>query len=164
MAELLKCYYPRLVELHNYASASSLNAKKENWSTLNRKVLVKLDMKLNKDVIHHLANASPGSIEKLLWELRTKILAEGEGLHRSGFKCNTEDVGIKSSSNSAFPMFSVLLLLLLLGQLLAASEPVLRYQTCLLRAFCPQKRKSETTRRTKMIRWIRRERCQRTSP
>lgn len=76
MAELLKMYYPRHVELHNYVPASNLNTKKDNWNTLNRKVLMKLNMKLNKDTIYHLANASQGAIEKLLLELRIKVLRD----------------------------------------------------------------------------------------
>lgn len=99
MAELLKLYYPRHVELHNYAPASSLHAKRENWSTLNRKVLSKLDMKLNKDTIHHLANASQGAIEKLLCELRTKILMEEENAHNSKLKCSPQEADVKTSSN-----------------------------------------------------------------
>jgi hypothetical protein len=37
VAEILKQYYPKLVQLHNYPSASALNAKFNNWKTLNCK-------------------------------------------------------------------------------------------------------------------------------
>lgn len=37
MAEIVKHYFPRLVEIHNYPSASSTNQKLYNWSTLNGK-------------------------------------------------------------------------------------------------------------------------------
>ncbi|KAL6446519.1 hypothetical protein ACFW04_001220 [Cataglyphis niger] len=90
MAEILKVYYPRYVELHNYVPASNLNMKKENWNTLNRKVLAKIDMKLSKDTIHHLANASQGAIEKLLLELKMKILKNDEETHRPKSKYNAE--------------------------------------------------------------------------
>ncbi|XP_053985429.1 sperm flagellar protein 1-like [Hylaeus volcanicus] len=78
MAEVLKVYYPRYVDLHNYVPASSLSTKKENWSILNRKVLSKIDMKLSKDAINQLANCHPGTAEQLLLELRDKILKNSE--------------------------------------------------------------------------------------
>lgn len=50
---------------------------------LNRKVLTKLDIKLSKDMIHHLIHASQSSIEKLLSELRSKILKDGKEIYKS---------------------------------------------------------------------------------
>ena len=35
VAEILRQYHPRLVQLHNYPPASALNAKFNNWKTLN---------------------------------------------------------------------------------------------------------------------------------
>lgn len=100
VAEVLKVYYPRYVELHNYVSASNLNTKKENWSTLNRKVLVKIDMKLNKEMIHHLANASQGAIEKLLLEIRAKVLRGEEEAHKSKLvKQSVECSDVETPSN-----------------------------------------------------------------
>ncbi|XP_043251016.1 uncharacterized protein LOC122396556 [Colletes gigas] len=74
MAEILKVYYPRYVDLHNYVPANSLTTKKENWGILNRKVFSKIDMKLSKDTISQLANSHPGVAEHLLLELRDKVL------------------------------------------------------------------------------------------
>lgn len=76
MAELLKRYYPRHVEIHNYIPGNSVAKKIDNWCTLNRKVLSKLDIKLGKEVINQLANSQPGTIEKVLTDLRHKILKD----------------------------------------------------------------------------------------
>lgn len=76
MAELLKRYYPRHVDIHNYIPGNSLGKKIDNWCTLNRKVLSKLEIKLTKDVINQLANSQAGVIEKVLVELRAKILKD----------------------------------------------------------------------------------------
>jgi len=36
VAEVVKYYYPNLVDLHNYPPAQSLNNKTANWNVLNR--------------------------------------------------------------------------------------------------------------------------------
>ncbi|KYN05277.1 PREDICTED: sperm flagellar protein 1-like [Cyphomyrmex costatus] len=100
-AEVLKLYYPRHVELHNYVPANSINTKKENWKMLNRKVLVKLDMKLSSDTIHQLANGSQGAIEKLLTKLRVKVLRDDVEIHKPKVKdveSNVEGEKIGDSS------------------------------------------------------------------
>lgn len=76
MAELLKRYYPKHVDVHNYVAGNSIARKIDNWCTLNRKVLSKLDMRLGKDAINQLANSQPGIIEKVLVDLRAKILKD----------------------------------------------------------------------------------------
>lgn len=53
---------------------------------LNRKVLVKLDMKLSSDTIHQLANGSQDAIEKLLTKLRMKVLKDGVEMNRPKLK------------------------------------------------------------------------------
>ncbi|XP_076293791.1 sperm flagellar protein 1 isoform X2 [Lasioglossum baleicum] len=81
MAELLKVYYPRYVDLHNYVPANNFTTKKENWNILNRKVLSKIDMKQSKDTINQLANFHPGTVEHLLLELWNKLLKDPEHQH-----------------------------------------------------------------------------------
>ncbi|XP_048514754.1 sperm flagellar protein 1-like [Athalia rosae] len=76
MAEVLRLYFPRLVNVHNYIPASNVASKIENWNTLNRRILSKIDMKLGKEVINQLANAQQGVIEKVLMDLRRKIIAK----------------------------------------------------------------------------------------
>ncbi|KAI4501641.1 hypothetical protein M0802_002976 [Mischocyttarus mexicanus] len=73
LAEILKVYYPRYVDLHNYIPANNYFLKKENWNTLNRKILTKIDIKLNKDIVSQLVNGHQESIEKLLFDIKCKI-------------------------------------------------------------------------------------------
>lgn len=54
--------------------------KKENWKILNRKVLSKIHMKLNKNIINQLANCHPGTAEYFLLELKKKVLKDFENL------------------------------------------------------------------------------------
>lgn len=76
MAELLKRYYPKYVDVKNYIPGCSLSKKIDNWCTLNRKVLSKLDIKLSKDTINSLAQSQPGTIEKILFDIRSKIIKD----------------------------------------------------------------------------------------
>ena len=68
-AEMIKYHYPRLVDLHNYPSASSTKAKIINWETLNKKVLKKIGLKLGKNEIDDLVRSKPNAIENLLGRL-----------------------------------------------------------------------------------------------
>ena len=68
-AEMIKYHYPRLVDLHNYPSASSTKAKIINWETLNKKVLKKIGLKLGKNEIDDLVRSKPNAIENLLERL-----------------------------------------------------------------------------------------------
>lgn len=73
VAEILKQYFPRNVDLHNYTSTSSLAQKIINWKTLNWKVLNKMKINLNSTEMQQLANACPGAIERLLTKIRGKM-------------------------------------------------------------------------------------------
>ncbi|XP_014667692.1 PREDICTED: sperm flagellar protein 1-like [Priapulus caudatus] len=72
-AEVVKFFFPRLVEIHNYVSANSVNQKVDNWNTLNRKVLSKINFNVTPDVINQIVNCKPSAIECVLSNLRTKI-------------------------------------------------------------------------------------------
>ncbi|OWF50992.1 sperm flagellar protein 1-like isoform X2 [Mizuhopecten yessoensis] len=73
VAEMIRYYFPRLVELHNYTASSNTKKKISNWRVLNRKVLNKLHFELGDDVLHDLTQAKPYTIEKVLIELKTRI-------------------------------------------------------------------------------------------
>ena len=66
-------YLPNLVDLHNYSSANSLEYKKSNWLTLNKKVLSQFGLDLSDVIITGLSNGKPGLIEVLLYNVRFKI-------------------------------------------------------------------------------------------
>ncbi|XP_064631495.1 sperm flagellar protein 1-like isoform X10 [Lineus longissimus] len=72
-AELIKFYFPKLVEVHNYTPANATKQKEENWYLLNRKVLKKLNMELSEDVIRSIATNKPSTVERVLLIMRSKI-------------------------------------------------------------------------------------------
>ena len=66
LAEILKKYVPRLVDLHNYPDYSSTKHKLSNWETLNNKVLKKIGLRLTKKEINDVVNCKPQAIEEIL--------------------------------------------------------------------------------------------------
>ncbi|CAH0554357.1 unnamed protein product [Brassicogethes aeneus] len=73
LAEILKQHYPKLVELHNYSPQNAIQPKINNWNALNKKVLRKLQINLTPETVDNLSKAVPGTIEKLLYEVKKKI-------------------------------------------------------------------------------------------
>ncbi|XP_054846183.1 sperm flagellar protein 1-like [Eublepharis macularius] len=72
-AEVVKFYFPKMVEMHNYVPANSTQQKLSNWGHLNRKVLNKLNFSVPEDVIRKIVQCSPGVVELVLIPLRQKI-------------------------------------------------------------------------------------------
>ncbi|XP_075042912.1 sperm flagellar protein 1 [Mixophyes fleayi] len=72
-AELVKFHFPKLVEMHNYVPANSTQQKFNNWTTLKRKVLSKINFSVPDDVIRKIIQCSPGVVELVLHTLRQKI-------------------------------------------------------------------------------------------
>ena len=66
LAEIIKNYLPRLVDLHNYPSCSNSKHKESNWNVLNNKVLKRLGIKLNKKEINDIIKCEHLAIEHLL--------------------------------------------------------------------------------------------------
>jgi hypothetical protein len=73
MAEVLKYFYPKLVDLHNYQEANSINKKIDNWNTLNQKVFKKLNINLSKKIIDEVSHSQIGTIEIILKIIYDKI-------------------------------------------------------------------------------------------
>ncbi|XP_059701668.1 sperm flagellar protein 1 [Haemorhous mexicanus] len=73
-AEVVKFFFPSLVELHSFVPTSSTAQKVANWGHLNRKVLSKLNLRLPEELIQGLVRSQPGAAEQLLQLLRDKIL------------------------------------------------------------------------------------------
>ncbi|XP_050566466.1 UPF0687 protein C20orf27 homolog isoform X7 [Cygnus atratus] len=72
-AELVKFFFPAMVQLHSYVPASSTPQKLANWGHLNRKVLSKLNFSLPDEVIRQVVQCRPGTVEQVLLLLRQKI-------------------------------------------------------------------------------------------
>ena len=73
VAEIIKHYLRRLVDLHNYPSASSTMQKTTNWNTLNTKVLKKIGVKMTKQEINDIITCKPLAIEHLLQRIYDAI-------------------------------------------------------------------------------------------
>ena len=73
MAEIVKHYFPHLVEIHNYSAAHSVSQKTYNWNTLNQKVFKKIGFMLSKKDIDDAVNCVPDIVEKILKVLHTNV-------------------------------------------------------------------------------------------
>lgn len=86
MAEIARHFFPKLVQIHNYSSASSNTQKMYNWNTLNRmfllcnavtlyvdKVLRKLDFPLTREEIDAIVKCKMGAIEYILKNFQVRI-------------------------------------------------------------------------------------------
>ncbi|XP_014482863.1 PREDICTED: sperm flagellar protein 1 isoform X2 [Dinoponera quadriceps] len=91
MAEVLKYYYPKYVDVHNYVAGNSIAKKVDNWCTLNRKVFSKIDMKLRKELINQLAGSQSGVIEKVLADLRARIQKDCDADEQSLYSNHEDD-------------------------------------------------------------------------
>ena len=74
MAELIKYHIPKIVEIHNYSSASSTQQKQYNWSTLNKKVLKRLGIQLSKKDIDNIIAFEAMAVENILKNVYRKVL------------------------------------------------------------------------------------------
>ena len=73
VAEIVKYYFPSLVELHNYPSVNSLRLKLINWETLNKRVLSKISYSLPLNVMKQIVESSPNAVQAFLLGLMQKI-------------------------------------------------------------------------------------------
>ncbi|XP_075874778.1 sperm flagellar protein 1 isoform X2 [Nelusetta ayraudi] len=77
-AEVVKHFFPKLVEMHNYVPANSTQQKLSNWSVLNRKVFSKLNFHVPEETVGGIVLCTAGVIEPTLSTLREKILSKVE--------------------------------------------------------------------------------------
>ncbi|XP_069741399.1 sperm flagellar protein 1 isoform X4 [Narcine bancroftii] len=80
VAEVVKHFLPKLVDMHNYIPANSTQQKLSNWQLLNRKVFFKLHFHISEETLKMLVKSSPGIIEPVLSTLRQKIEEELNGI------------------------------------------------------------------------------------
>ncbi|XP_077469676.1 sperm flagellar protein 1 [Stigmatopora argus] len=73
VAEVVKHFCPKIIDLHNYTPASSTQQKLSNWNLLNRKVFSKLNFHVPEKSVKKIVLRSAGVIESVLSDLREKI-------------------------------------------------------------------------------------------
>uniref|UniRef100_A0A3Q0RU50 Sperm flagellar 1 n=1 Tax=Amphilophus citrinellus TaxID=61819 RepID=A0A3Q0RU50_AMPCI len=72
-AEVVKHFFPKLVDLHNYVPASSTQQKLSNWKLLNRKVFSKLNFHVPEETLKKITLSTAGAVVPVLSALREKI-------------------------------------------------------------------------------------------
>ncbi|KAK7930792.1 hypothetical protein WMY93_007187 [Mugilogobius chulae] len=72
-AEVVKYYFPKLVDLHNYVPANSKPQKLSNWNLLNRKVFSKLNFQVTEDTVEKIVQNTSGAIETVLKIIKEKV-------------------------------------------------------------------------------------------
>ncbi|XP_038599244.1 sperm flagellar protein 1 [Tachyglossus aculeatus] len=95
VAEIVKHFQPKLVEMHNYIPASSTDQKLSNWSTLNRKVFPKLNFRVSTEDIRKVVANTSGAIEPILFTLRQKIEEKWKEKANQEAQTNTKDLGCR---------------------------------------------------------------------
>ena len=78
MAEIMKHYYPKMVDIYNYPEATSTQLKLTNWNTLCLKVFRKIGFSLSKVELENVVNSKPKAIENVLWRLYNKLISIGK--------------------------------------------------------------------------------------
>ncbi|KAM6267040.1 sperm flagellar protein 1 isoform 2-T2 [Spheniscus humboldti] len=91
-AEVVKFFFPAMVQLHSYVPASSTPQKLTNWGHLNRKVLSKLNFSIPDDVIWQVVQCRPGMVEQVLLLLRQKIEEKQKQSKAPGVRAALEEV------------------------------------------------------------------------
>ena len=79
IAEVVKHYHPRLVELHNYPPSNSTQQKTNNWNILNTKVFKRMGFQISRTDIDKVINAVPQAIERVLKVVKDRIEDYKEG-------------------------------------------------------------------------------------
>ncbi|XP_068597705.1 sperm flagellar protein 1 [Brachionichthys hirsutus] len=92
-AEVVKYFFPKLVELHNYIPANSTQQKLSNWRVLNRKVFSKLSFNVPEETVKRIVLSTAGAIEPILSALREHIDKKLEHTPESILGLDYYDIG-----------------------------------------------------------------------
>lgn len=76
MAEVVKHFFPKMVDVHNYIATNSVSKKVHNWKLLNVKVFSKIGLALSDQEIEAVANSVRGAIERILVLFREKAFSK----------------------------------------------------------------------------------------
>ncbi|XP_047207960.1 sperm flagellar protein 1 isoform X2 [Girardinichthys multiradiatus] len=73
IAEIIKHFFPKIVDLHNYSASCKTQQKLSNWRFLNKRVFPKLDMDVPEEMVKKIVTSTPGAIVPVLSVLKEKI-------------------------------------------------------------------------------------------
>ncbi|KAF0976653.1 hypothetical protein FDP41_004552 [Naegleria fowleri] len=73
MAEVVKHFFPKLVDLHNYVSTSSSKQKGYNWQTLDQKVFQKIGFIVDPREFDDMVKCKPFAAERMLKNFQIKV-------------------------------------------------------------------------------------------
>ena len=104
MAEVLKHYYPNLVELHNYPKAHSMKQKQTNWNTLNEKVLNKLGYQVKDQDIQSVISCEPGALESVLKKVKEVVIEKKRQVSPSKSTPSKEGLKLNISASEDRPL------------------------------------------------------------
>ncbi|XP_063698201.1 sperm flagellar protein 1-like [Culicoides brevitarsis] len=96
LAEILKQIFPKMVDLHNYPSCSGFQQKCDNWKTLERKILSKINVLLSDATIFKLAEANTDTVKAVLYETMKKsqvaVTAKASNMSRDSEISQTSEI------------------------------------------------------------------------
>ena len=72
-AEILKHYFPKFVDLHNFIPTLNAKQKQINWLTINNKILRKISLEFKPSAIQKIIGLEKGFIEKHLFNLKERV-------------------------------------------------------------------------------------------
>jgi len=81
-AEILKNFFPKHVEKHNYINANSVQQKMANWDTLNRKVMSKMNYQIPRSLCERMCKNEVGVAEVFLFDLKNKLQLHQDRLNK----------------------------------------------------------------------------------
>lgn len=109
VAEVISHYFPKLVELHNYAAANGVSQKMYNWNTLNKKVFGPLSYQMSSADIEAVVLGKSGAIERVLYDIQNRMAQykarqKGGGSREPDSNTNTPDhrSRVKDSNNNEY--------------------------------------------------------------
>lgn len=73
VVKILKKCFPKFVDLHNYTKSLNSENKRNNWTTLNNKVLRKIAIDLSQKQITRIINMEKNYIEKHLIVIKSRV-------------------------------------------------------------------------------------------
>ena len=73
LSEIVKHFFPRMVELHNYSSTNAVQQKMYNWNTMNQRVFKKMGFAISKEEIEAVVNCEKWAIERTLLLVKNRM-------------------------------------------------------------------------------------------